>query len=148
MCFGFQGKLSPRYVGPYPIIGVVRPVAYRVQLPENLADVHNVFHVSMLRYSVGDPKAVVQPQEDIQITDDATYVIKPHAIVGHDTKTNRRATIRMVKVQWSTDPRDATWEIESRIREKYPELFTETEQSTKVVISVDQGNSLRPCIEC
>lgn len=125
MRFGFKGKLSPRYVGPYPIIGVVGPVAYRVQLPENLAGVHNVFHVSMLRHSVGDPRVVVQPQEELLIADDATYMVKPHAIVGHDTKTNRRATIKMVKVQWSTDPRDATWELESRIRDKYPELFVD-----------------------
>jgi hypothetical protein len=31
--FGVKGKLAPRYVGPYEIIEVCGPVAYRVRLP-------------------------------------------------------------------------------------------------------------------
>jgi hypothetical protein len=45
-CFGVKGKLAPRYIGPFPILERYRPVAYRVQLPETLSTVHNVFHVS------------------------------------------------------------------------------------------------------
>lgn len=47
--FQAKGKLAPRYVGPYPIIGRVGPAAYRLQLPESMSDIHNVFHVSLLR---------------------------------------------------------------------------------------------------
>ena len=47
--FGVKGKLAPRYIGPYPIIEKCGPVAYRVQLPSDLAAIHNVFHVSQLK---------------------------------------------------------------------------------------------------
>jgi hypothetical protein len=42
-------KLSPRYVGPFIVTEVLGPVTYRVELPSNLAGVHDVFHVSTLR---------------------------------------------------------------------------------------------------
>jgi hypothetical protein len=47
--FGNKGKLSPRYIGPYLITARVGSLAYRLQLPESMAGVHPVFHVSMLR---------------------------------------------------------------------------------------------------
>ena len=47
--FGKKGKLSPRYIGPYEILGRVGLVAYRVALPPALAQIHNIFHVSVLR---------------------------------------------------------------------------------------------------
>ena len=46
--FGKQGKLSPRYIGPFEIVERIGPVAYRLDLPEELSRVHNVFHISML----------------------------------------------------------------------------------------------------
>nr|CAE04051.2 OSJNBb0062B06.9 [Oryza sativa Japonica Group] len=44
--FGMSGKLAPRYIGPYLITARRGEVAYQLELPEGLADVHNVFHVS------------------------------------------------------------------------------------------------------
>ena len=44
--FQVKGKLAPRFVGPYPIIGRIGPTAYRLKLPESMSDIHNVFHVS------------------------------------------------------------------------------------------------------
>jgi hypothetical protein len=38
----------PRYIGPYPILKRIAVVAYKLKLPEQLADVHDVFHVSQL----------------------------------------------------------------------------------------------------
>ena len=56
MRFGTKGKLAPRFIGPYEIIGKVGELAYRVLLPSPLAAIHNVFHISMLRMCVKDPK--------------------------------------------------------------------------------------------
>ena len=47
--FRLKRKLSPRYIGPFEILERVGEVAYRLALPPQLAHVHNVFHVSVLR---------------------------------------------------------------------------------------------------
>ena len=47
--FGKNGKLSPRFIGPYEVIEKVGLVAYRLALAPDLEKIHNVFHVSMLR---------------------------------------------------------------------------------------------------
>jgi hypothetical protein len=43
---GVKGKLSPRYIEPFPILGRCGTVAYKLELPLSLAGVHNIFHVS------------------------------------------------------------------------------------------------------
>ena len=47
--FEKQGKLSPRYIGPFEVLERVGAVAYRLPLPPSLSSVHEVFLVSMLR---------------------------------------------------------------------------------------------------
>jgi hypothetical protein len=44
--FKVKGKLALRYVGPFKIISRKGEVAYQLMLPPQLADVHDVFHVS------------------------------------------------------------------------------------------------------
>src|SRR3954471_7670366 len=46
--FGIKGKLAPCYIGPFRILSRSGPVAYRLELPQNLSQVHDVFHVSQL----------------------------------------------------------------------------------------------------
>ena len=57
--FGKQGKLSPRYIGPFEVLERVGIVVYRLTLPPSLSGVHGVFHVSMLRKYIPDPAHVV-----------------------------------------------------------------------------------------
>lgn len=65
--FGLKGKLSPRFIGPFEVLGRVGEVAYRVALPPQLSHVHNVFHVSVLRKYNYHPFHVVQyPLHKIQ----------------------------------------------------------------------------------
>ena len=71
MRFGKRGKLSPRYIGPYEIIERVGSLAYRLAVPPELARIHNVFHVSMLRKYIADPSHVLQEQP-ISLTRDLT----------------------------------------------------------------------------
>ena len=42
-------KLSLRFIGPYEVLERIGPVAYRLALPLELANLHDVFHVSILR---------------------------------------------------------------------------------------------------
>ncbi|XP_057490932.1 uncharacterized protein LOC130776695 [Actinidia eriantha] len=46
ICFRMKGKLNPRYIGPFEILERIGPVAYRLALPSELANVHNIFHFS------------------------------------------------------------------------------------------------------
>ena len=47
--FGQRGKLHPRYVGPFEILKKVGKVAYELALSPQMSNVHNVFHISMLK---------------------------------------------------------------------------------------------------
>jgi hypothetical protein len=44
--FKVKEKLAPRYVGLFNIISRKEEVAYQLELPPQLSDVHDVFHVS------------------------------------------------------------------------------------------------------
>jgi len=59
--FSIAGKLSARYIGPYPIIQRVKEVAYWLELPPELPRVHNVFHVSQLWKYIPDPSHIMEP---------------------------------------------------------------------------------------
>jgi hypothetical protein len=71
--FGVKGKLAPRYIGPFEILEVCGPVAYRLQLPPQLAAIHNIFHVSQLRKCVKVPIEIIDSQT-IEIEPDLTYI--------------------------------------------------------------------------
>ncbi|GJS04391.1 putative reverse transcriptase domain-containing protein [Tanacetum coccineum] len=53
--FRKKGKLAPKFVGPFEIIEKVGPVAYQLDLPEELNGVHDMFHVSNLKKCLADP---------------------------------------------------------------------------------------------
>ena len=57
--FGKDGKLSPRFIGPFEILERVGTVAYRLALLPSMTGVHEVFHVSMLRKYIPDPSHMV-----------------------------------------------------------------------------------------
>ncbi|KAJ4976105.1 hypothetical protein NE237_001211 [Protea cynaroides] len=57
--FGQKGKLSPRYVGPYEILAKRGKVAYQLALPPSMSNVHDVFHISLLKKYVKDPTTCV-----------------------------------------------------------------------------------------
>ena len=76
--FRKRGKLGPRFIGPFKVIVRVVKVAYRLELPEELQQIHNTFHVSQLRKCLADETAVA-PLEDIQVDESLNYVERPIA---------------------------------------------------------------------
>ncbi|XP_077249391.1 uncharacterized protein LOC143888889 [Tasmannia lanceolata] len=123
MRFGVGGKLSPRYVGPYEILEKIRKVAYRLALPPSLSGVHNAFHVSMLGKYTSDPNHVIE-LEPLNLREDLSFEEQPVRLVDRKDQVLRRRTIPYVKVQWQNhSEREATWELEEKMRSKYPFLF-------------------------
>ncbi|XP_072986655.1 uncharacterized protein [Typha latifolia] len=121
--FGKKGKLSSRYIGPYEILGRVGPVAYRVALPPDLAQIHNVFHMSVLRKYISDPSHVIH-YEPVQLQQNLSYEEQLVKVLARRDKVQRTKVIPLVKVLWRNHAvEEASWEREDEIRSKYPELF-------------------------
>ncbi|XP_042410118.1 uncharacterized protein LOC121999512 [Zingiber officinale] len=99
MRFRKKGKLSPRYIGPFEILDRVGTRAYWVALPPNLSEVHNVFHVSMLRQYIANPSHVIG-HESMQWTPDLTYEERSKQILDCQARKLRNKEIKMVKILW------------------------------------------------
>jgi hypothetical protein len=54
--FKVKGKLAPRYVGPFKIVDCKGEVAYQLELPPQLSDVHDASHVLQLKKCLRVPE--------------------------------------------------------------------------------------------
>jgi len=114
--FGVKGKLSSRYIGPFPILERVGKLAYRLELPNSMRGVHNVFHVSMLRKYLRDPEQHMTLEPET-IKEDLTFEARPVRILEEADKVLRRRTLKYLKVLWTNQTEwEATWELESRMQ--------------------------------
>ncbi|XP_075515904.1 uncharacterized protein LOC142550712 [Primulina tabacum] len=121
--FGMRGKLSPRFVGPYEIVERIGTCAYRLDLPQSLSGIHDVFHVSMLRKYEPDPSHVILPDE-VELDPSLSYTKYPVCILDRKDKVLRNKVIPLVRVQWSRHGvEESTWETEEKMRASYPYLF-------------------------
>ena len=76
--------------------------------PQSWEKIHNVFHVSSLRKYVYDTSHVVEI-EPIQLDENLAYEEYPIQIVNTMVKVFRKASVKLVKVQWSNhEEREAT----------------------------------------
>ncbi|XP_057485864.1 uncharacterized protein LOC130772142 [Actinidia eriantha] len=145
MRFGRSGKLSPRFIGPFEVLDRVGAVAYRLALPPRLANVHNVFHISMLRKYEPDPSHVLD-WGGLDINEEVTYEEPPIRILDSRDQVLRGKTIPLVKVLWlHHGVEEATWELESEVRAKYPDLF---DQSDFAGFSLDLAGRSRELVFC
>jgi hypothetical protein len=64
--FKIKGKLDPRYVGPFKIVDRRGEVAYQLELPPQLSDVHDVFHMSHLKKCLRVPEEQL-PMEELDL---------------------------------------------------------------------------------
>ena len=117
-------KLTPKFIGPYQILKKVGPVAYQIALPPMLSRIHDVFHVSQLKKYVPNSSHIIKVDE-IQLKDDLTFEARAVEIIDQKIKVLRNKEISLVKVLWSQNMEDVTWELEDRMRELHPELFVD-----------------------
>jgi Chromo (CHRromatin Organisation MOdifier) domain len=103
-------KLQTRFIGPYPVITKVSPVAYKLELPPSL-NIHPVFHVSLLHaYTI--PSTILDhilagplPPPAVTINDHEEFEVE--AIL--DQRTHHHTLEYLVK--WVGYPKhDASWE--------------------------------------
>ena len=104
-------------------------VAYKLELPEGLLGVHDVFHGSQLNKCHAEmadiPLRDTVPLEAIQLDSDLTYEEKSVNILEFASRVTRSKVIKFCKVQWSYHTEDeATWEREEDLRKDYPHLFS------------------------
>ncbi|WMV42094.1 hypothetical protein MTR67_035479 [Solanum verrucosum] len=123
MRFSKKGKLSSRYIGPYKISKRVRNVAYELELPQELAAVHSVFHISMLKKCIGDPSLII-PTKDIGIKDILSYEEILVEILDRQIRKLRTKEVASVKVLWRNQfVEGGTWEAEEDMKKRYTHLF-------------------------
>jgi hypothetical protein len=103
--FGVKGKLAPRYIGSFPIPERCGPVAYRLQLPESLSAVHNVFHVSQLKKSLRIPDRTIDVV-DVALEPDLTYSEHHIRVIDQKDRITRKRTLKFYKVQWNQHTKD------------------------------------------
>ncbi|WMV24925.1 hypothetical protein MTR67_018310 [Solanum verrucosum] len=124
--FGKKGKLNHRYVRPYEILKRVGKLAYELKLPIELAPVHLVFHISMLKKCIGDPVSIL-PLEGLGVNENLSYEVVPVEILYRQVKKLRNKEVASVKVLWRNHlVEGATWEAEADINTRYPHIFPPT----------------------
>jgi hypothetical protein len=127
--FKVRGKLTLRFIGPFKILEKRGEVAYELELPMQLSDVHDVFHVSQLK------KCLCLPEEQLSLEEldgkeDLSYQEYPVKILETLERVTRNKKIRMCMVQWSHHTEEeATWEREEELRAEFPSFFSDPSES-------------------
>jgi hypothetical protein len=98
--FKVRGKLAPRFIGPFKILEKRCEVPYQLELPPQLSDVHNVFHISQLKKCLRVPQEQL-PMKDLEAKEDLSYQEYPVKILETFERVTRNKRIKMCKVQWS-----------------------------------------------
>nr|GEU93698.1 putative reverse transcriptase domain-containing protein [Tanacetum cinerariifolium] len=95
--FGKRGKLNLRYIGPFKVLAMVRTIAYRIRIPQQLSKVHIMFHVSNLKRCLSNESLVI-PLDEIQIYYKQHFVEEPIEIMDREVKRLKQTCIPIVKV--------------------------------------------------
>ncbi|KAI3754401.1 hypothetical protein L1987_54184 [Smallanthus sonchifolius] len=128
--FRKKGKLAPRNVGTFKILERIGKVAYKLELPASLSNVHPTFHMSNLKKCLANENLHI-PLDDVRIDETMHFVERPVEIMGREIKQLKRSRIPIIKIRWeSKRGPEFTWEREDQMKLKYPHLFANSVAST------------------
>jgi hypothetical protein len=128
-CSKIRGKLAPRYIGPFKILEQRGEVAYQLELPPQLSDVHDVFHVSQLRKCLRVLEEQI-PLEQLTIGEDLTYQEYPVKLLDTSDKVTRNNRYKMCRVQWSNHTEEEpTREKEDQLKAEFLDIFSNLSES-------------------
>ena len=109
--------MAPWYIGPYQVLKKVGAIAYHLELPEGMSDIHRVLHVSQLRRCLRVPETEHVPVEAIDLQPDLRCQEIPVKILDTVTRRTRNSEVRICRVQWSRHGvEEATWEREDALK--------------------------------
>ena len=124
MRFGKKGKLRPRYIGHYEILQRLGNISYELKLPNDLASVHPVFHVSIVKKCLGDPASIL-PVDRLGVYENLSYKEVPINILHRQAKRLKNVEFSTVKVLWTNHlVEGAKWEAEANMLSRYPHFFS------------------------
>nr|GEX74909.1 reverse transcriptase domain-containing protein [Tanacetum cinerariifolium] len=83
--FKKQGKLNPQYIGPFKILKRIGLVAYNLELPEELSNVHSTFHISNLKKCLSDESLVI-PIKELRLDDKLNFMEEPVEVMDREVK--------------------------------------------------------------
>ncbi|GJR14075.1 putative reverse transcriptase domain-containing protein [Tanacetum coccineum] len=88
----------------------VSPLAYKLELPEELSSIHNTFHVSNLKKCLSDESLII-PMKELQLDDKLNFVEEPVEVMDRVIKQLKRSHIPIIKVRWNSKRGpEFTWE--------------------------------------
>jgi hypothetical protein len=104
-------------------------VAYQLELPPQLSDVHDVFHVSQLKTCLRVLEEQI-PMEDLDDKEDLSYQEYPIKILETSKRVTQNKRIKMCMVQWSHHTEEeATWEREEEFKVEFLNFFFNPSES-------------------
>ncbi|GKA37155.1 putative reverse transcriptase domain-containing protein, partial [Tanacetum coccineum] len=80
---------------------IIGPVAYKLELPEELSNVHSTFHVSNMKKCLSDESLVI-PTKELQLDDKLNFVEEPVEIMDREVKQLKQRRIPIIKVRWNS----------------------------------------------
>nr|GEU35958.1 putative reverse transcriptase domain-containing protein [Tanacetum cinerariifolium] len=85
--FEKQRKLNPQYIGPFITLERIGPVAYKLELPKELSNIHNTFYISNLKKCLSNESLVI-PMKELRLDDKLNFVEEPVEIMDREVVTD------------------------------------------------------------